>query len=301
VPALSRRSFLAGGLAVGAAGFVLAACGSDDSSESSNLPDATSGAPNSGDPNRPDLVLVRFTVDGVLAAGIPQRIPVGLADPDGLLLVDTPPQLPPQVNSDSGPVGEPITVDRHAEGLARPYYPVITSLTEPGTYTLTGTVDGIDLETTFSVVEPGEVPIPQIGDPLVPVATPTTADAQGVDPICTREPTCDLHDVTLTSALSEGRPLAFLIATPAFCQTAACGPVLDVMLTLQSEFSDVRMVHAEVYTDTTLEATTAAVQDYKLSFEPVLYLAGADGVITSRLDSIYDVAELRGELTKLVG
>ena len=60
------------------------------------------------------------------------------------------------------------------------------------------------------------------------------------------------------------------------------------------------MVHAEVYTDTTLEATTAAVQDYKLSFEPVLYLAGADGVIASRLDSIYDVAELRGELTKLV-
>ena len=83
VPALSRRTFLAGGLAVGAAGFVLAACGSDDSSESSDLPDATSGTPNSGDPNRPDLVLVRFTIDGVLGAGIPQRIPVGLADADG--------------------------------------------------------------------------------------------------------------------------------------------------------------------------------------------------------------------------
>ena len=102
------------------------------------------------------------------------------------------------MNSDSGPIGEPITVDRHAEGLARPYYPVLTSLDDTGTYTITGTVDGIDVQTTFSVVEPGEVPIPQIGDPLVPVVTPTTADAQGVDPICTREPACDLHDVTLT-------------------------------------------------------------------------------------------------------
>ena len=61
------------------------------------------------------------------------------------------------------------------------------------------------------------------------------------------------------------------------------------------------MVHAEVYTDTSLESTTTAVQDYNLAFEPVLYLADADGVITSRLDSIYDVAELRGELTKLSG
>jgi hypothetical protein len=300
VSALSRRSFLAGGLAVGAAGFVLAACGSDDSSESSDLPDATSGAPNSGDPNRPELVLVRFTIDGVLAAGIPQRIPVGLADAEGLLLVDTPPQLTLQLMSDSGPVGKPMTIDRHAEGLSRPYYPVITALSDPGTYTLTGAVNGIDLQTAFSVVEPGEVPIPQIDDPLVPVVTPTTDDAHGVNPICTREPACDLHDITLTSALTEGRPIAFLIATPAFCQTAACGPVLDVLLTLQPEFSDVRMVHAEVYTDTSLESTTTAVKDYHLSFEPVLYLADADGVIRSRLDSIYDVAELREQLTKLV-
>ena len=76
---------------------------------------------------------------------------------------------------------------------------------------------------------------------------------------------------------AEGRPIAFLIATPAFCQTAACGPVLDVLLTLQPEFSDVRMVHAEVYTDTSLESTTTAVKDYQLAFEPVLYLADADG------------------------
>ena len=193
-----------------------------------------------------------------------------------------------------------MTVARHAEGLSRPYYPVITTLSDPGTYTLTGSVNGVDLQTAFTVVERAEVPIPQIDDQLVPVVTPTTDDAHGVNPICTREPACDLHGVTLTSALTEGRPIAFLIATPAFCQTAACGPVLDVLLSQQSEFSDVRMVHAEVYTDTTLESTTAAVQDYKLSFEPVLYLAGADGVITSRLDSIYDVAELRGELTKLV-
>ncbi len=294
---LSRRTFLVTAGAVGA-GIVLAACGGDDSGASS-IPSVDSST--GSDPNRPDRVMVRFSVDGILAVGKPQRIAVGLADADGLLLTDTPAQLTAQVVSDKGPVGSPITVDRHAQGLPRPYYPFVTDITEAGTYALVSTVDGIEVHSGFSIVDANEVPIPQPGDQMVPVVTPTTADAHGVTPICTREPACDLHQVTLTDALEEGKPVAFLIATPAYCQTAACGPVLDVLLGQQSEFGDrVQMVHAEVYTDSTLANTTEAVQDYRLSFEPVLYLAGADGVIQTRLDSIFDETELRGALSALV-
>ena len=35
---------------------------------------------------------------------------------------------------------------------------------------------------------------------------------------------------TLAQALTEKRPLALLVATPAFCQISICGPVLDVLL-----------------------------------------------------------------------
>ena len=38
------------------------------------------------------------------------------------------------------------------------------------------------------------------------------------------------------------------------------------------------------------------MQAYHLTFEPVLYLAGADGVIQTRLDSIFDTNELRDAL-----
>ncbi|MGH2683889.1 MAG: hypothetical protein ACRDJP_00290, partial [Actinomycetota bacterium] len=118
---------------------------------------------------------------------------------------------------------------------------------------------------------------------------------RGVTPICTQEPICPLHDVTLSAALSEGRPVALLIATPAFCQTAVCGPVLDVLLSHRERVADqVRLVHAEVYVnpEESLNETTEAVKAYRLPFEPVFFVADATGTITARLDYIFDEVEV---------
>ena len=67
-----------------------------------------------------------------------------------------------------------------------------------------------------------DVSVIQLGERLPAIATPTTADARGVDPICTNDPVCPLHDVTAAEALDEGRPIALLVSTPAFCQIAIC-------------------------------------------------------------------------------
>ena len=106
-----------------------------------------------------------------------------------------------------------------------------------------------------------------------------------------------LHDVTLAAALGEGSPIALLVATPAFCATAVCGPVLDVLLAVQGQVPDVRYLHAEVYenplaVDNVAEATpTALTQDLGLTYEPSLFLIGADGVLVDRLDNVYDETE----------
>lgn len=65
---------------------------------------------------------------------------------------------------------------------------------------------------------------------MIAVPTPTIADARGTNPICTRQPQCPFHNVSLDAALKERRPLVVLFATPARCQTDTCGPVLDVLL-----------------------------------------------------------------------
>jgi hypothetical protein len=132
--------------------------------------------------------------------------------------------------------------------------------------------------------------------------TPTVTDAHGVDPICTNDPVCDLHDATLADALEEGRPLALLVSTPAFCQFAVCGPVLDVLLGVAGDHPDVRLLHAEVYAHPEEELDTKApiVDALGLTFEPCLLLVDATGTVKERLDTIFDTTEVDEALARLV-
>ncbi|MFP5378014.1 MAG: hypothetical protein ACLGIO_14690, partial [Acidimicrobiia bacterium] len=139
------------------------------------------------------------------------------------------------------------------------------------------------------------------GTAMVAAPSPTTADPLGVDPICTADPPCPLHDVSLDAALGERRPLAVLFATPALCQSRLCGPVLDTLLEQREAFADrVRFLHVEIYTDRTGETLAPTVQAYNLTAEPVLFLAGADGTVRERLDNAFDRVEARAALERLV-
>ena len=132
----------------------------------------------------------------------------------------------------------------------------------------------------------------------MPVETPTTADARGVTPICTRSPQCPFHDQTLTQALATGAPVALMISTPQYCQTGVCGPVLDLVIEQSAVTPGLQIVHAEVYVDPNgdggpaANGLTDAVSAYGLSFEPSLFVARADGTIVARLDNVFDRVEL---------
>ena len=294
---LTRRAFLAGTAGVA----LLAACGGDDGGADDGSDDGTTP------PDETINLLALSAPSGVLVAGVPQRIPFGLADFEGAPLPDAPRSLDFQVTQEDGtPIGDPLTVERRDAGLPLPYFPVTTTFESAGNYGVTTTVEGQELEPRlFTVTTTEEVTIPQVGDAMIPVETPTSADARGVDPICTRDPVCPLHEVTLTEALGGGTPVAFLIATPEFCQTQICGPVLDILLSQQEAFPDVRMVHAEPYAnpravDNIAQADLAeAIQAYGLSYEPALFLAGADGTVTARFDNVFDETELAEALQTL--
>jgi hypothetical protein len=291
---LSRRRFLFGsGAAAGAV--LLGACSSDESGGGST----TTTAAASG-----DLSLVQFFGgEPMLAAGREVRAPFGLADAEGLLPLDrTPETLSVTVlGPDGDVVVEPLEVARHAEGLPNAYYPLRFTVAEPGIYTGRSEIDGTAVEMAIKIDDAGDVQVIQAGDALPAIATPTLDDARGVDPICTSDPACPLHDVTVAEALDAGRPIALLVATPAFCQIAICGPVLDVLLAMADDHPDVQLLHAEVYANPAqdLEVKTAAVEELGLTFEPCLVLAGSDGVVVERLDTIYDEVEVGEALSRL--
>ncbi len=303
---ISRRLFLAG-----TGGALLTACGSsaggsatqdtsvdgasDDNDTSTNDTSTGDTSTNDGD----DFALIRYFTDPSITAGLDRRLALGVADIDGTLRAEGPDELRAGLLDEQGELIIEVVGQRRTESVALPYYEFRLDVAEPAIYTLQVDIDGARADASFTVVEAGTLPFAGPGDPLEPFDTPTTSDSQGVDPICTREPGCPFHEVTLTDALATGRPVVYLIGTPAFCQTATCGPILELLIEVAGDFDDVTFVHSEVYTDDTASTTAPAVDASGLTFEPAIFLVGADGIVAERFDVVVDVSELRDRITAI--
>lgn len=292
-PPLSRRQFLAGSTAVAGAA-LLAACGKSDGTATATT--ATTDASRG-------LALAQFFGGPMFVPGREARLPFGVADGDGLLpIARTPKQLTVELFDPKGKsLGQPSVVERRADGLPRAYFPLLATFDAPGIYTARTTIAGSAAEMSVKIDAPADVPVIQVGSAVPPIQTPTTADARGVNPICTRDPVCPLHDVTVADALAEAAPVALLVASPAFCQIAICGPVLEVLLDVRAAHPGIRFIHAEVYADPHKDLNTyaPAIAPLGLQFEPCLVLVRGDGTVADRIDTIYDRTELRERLAQL--
>lgn len=287
MPPLSRREFLLAG--AGLAGLAaLAACGGGDEGAG----ESSGASTTSGGPEGFSLVVASFTH----VAGIDERLTLALltAERSGPQALEGPVEVTIE--------GEPVEATVHSDGTPLPYLLVRHRFGSAGHVEVAATYDGRTSEAGVTVSEPGEVKVPYPGTAMVSTASPTPGNPMGVDPICTREPACPLHDVSLDAALAEKRPLAVLFSTPALCQSRLCGPVLDTLLEQQQVFADrVRFLHVEIFTDRTGKTLAPTVQAYSLAAEPVLFLAGADGIVRERIDNAFDRVEARAALERLVG
>lgn len=285
---LSRRAALAG-----AASFALAACGSKSNSSSSG-----GLAGGNGVNGAKGLVAIRFFAADAVPAGQPARLPFGLGNDKGIVEAGGPAQIGYRILDAKGAVVQAkATSARHARDLTRPYWPAVVNL-PVGSYQAVLTIDGKDLgPADIAVVDPATLPVPGIGKPLPALESPTTTDPRGVQPVCTRVPACPFHSMTLAEALKTGKPVALLVATPAHCKTAICGPVLDVLI--KQPLDRFAVVHVEVYTDDSANTVAPAVDALGLTFEPCLFLADASGIVRQRLDTIFDTDELSASLAAM--
>ncbi len=269
----------------------------------------------------PQLVSL-FSSNRVIAAGIPQRLPFGVVN-NGLVLPDSA-SLPVRVLSGSTVIDEldvaghvvrhdhaPGTGDHQHADLQR-YYAVRTTLPEPGIYDLEITVGDHKVLLAVQAFERSDIGIPLPGDTFPIIETPTLDDARGVDPICTlADGPCAFHQQTAAQIMTEGRPMVFLVATPAFCTTAYCGPVLETLIEGISELgsgTDLGVVHVEPWanpregqglSDPGLRLAPS-LGPLGLEFEPVMFLVDAAGVIVDRIDNVFDRSELDEALGRLL-
>ncbi len=299
-----RRVVLLG--AAGAA--LLTACGGDDAANgdttaAGGTTPTAGGTTPSGDGAR-SLVAMFNAAGPFLVTGHEQRAPFTVGDAQGLPDPDAVPDelaLALVRAEDDRAVRAPVTVPVHRDGVPVPYYPYRFTVDEPGSYIVRGRVDGQEISAAIAVVIPDEVTHPLVGAALPSVATPTVDDARGVDPICTRVPPCDLHATSLDKILTAGRPVAVLVATPMFCQTAMCGPTLDLLVDVAGDHPGLDVVHVEVYRSSAEveegePVIAPAVEGLGLDFEPVLFVVDGTGTVVSSLVSIMDRGELEEAL-----
>ena len=154
----------------------------------------------------------------------------------------------------------------------------------------------------FTVLD--RTPEPQIGEPLPDSPHLTlrhTGDLALVSSML--EPVAEMNELTVSEAVATGKPVLVAIATPAFCQSRFCGPLMEaVVVPLWREFgSEVQFVHIEPYI---LEAARTAgrlvpiplMRDWGLQTEPWIFLAGRDGAITSKFEGVASIEEVRAAI-----
>jgi hypothetical protein len=291
---LSRRAFLGGGLVV-AGGLVTA---------------ASLGSPAFGASSANKLAPLVLSSD-LYVSDQPQRLVVALArgGKRGIQFVSGPaaqfrfraPTLPGGTAATATSwVKAPL--DRAGLPKGRGVYVSSPLLDTAGVWKVEAKTQG---ETVPFAIQVNAAPIaPVVGQPAPRAASPTLTDTLGVSPICTRQPMCPLHTVSLASVIGAGKPVAALFATPARCQSQYCGPVLDEMLHVMDPFKDrVTFVHIEIYKSLTAsdQAHVPTVDAWHLPSEPWLYGIDGAGVIRSRIDGAFGGDEMQALLTKLAG
>jgi hypothetical protein len=240
----------------------------------------------------------RYPSTGLVAGTV--RLPISLADKSGVLGTSGKVSLPQQltariIDAETGDVvHDAVVAQQHAENLSVPYWPFVFDVAKEGIYLLKLNI-APNTESSFQIEERSNVLTPLVGDQLPPFDTPTTDNNRGVDPICTSpDGACPFHSQTLTEALKSGKPVVYLIGTPAYCKTGTCAPALDALIDVAASLGDaVTFVHADVYKDKTATVAAPAVQAYKLAYEPVLYITDKNGKLINRLDAVFDAKELR--------
>jgi hypothetical protein len=290
---VSRRNFLA--LAGGVV--LLAACGSDGNGSS-----ASNGSPGNtldhdhGDEQFTDLSPIVLSGD-LYASSVPQRFAFAMSAKQGYASQgDLTLAVAPQGTKPTTFV--PTTLYEAGLPVNRGVYVVDTVFDKEGIWDGIADRNGEKLPFAIQVKNKADAPTVGAAAPLDP--SPTPANPLGVDPICTRDPMCPLHDISLDTIIGKGKPVAVLFATPARCQSQYCGPVLDSLLPLVDTYKDrVNIVHVDIYKNLRTNETSPTVTAWNIPSEPWFFGIDPTGKITTRLDGAIGQDEMKAALDKL--
>jgi hypothetical protein len=114
------------------------------------------------------------------------------------------------------------------------------------------------------------------------------------------DPDPDLYRLTVAEALKSGKPTVVTFATPAFCTSRLCAPVLEAVKTVaQQEQDAANFIHIEVYKNFDPLEYADEMGAWHLQSEPWTFVIDPAGVVVDRFGGPLSPGELTRALKAL--
>jgi hypothetical protein len=192
------------------------------------------------------------------------------------------------------PIGVP-GLSGPAAGNVNRLYVAHVRIPRPGRFWLVAAPTGARIQAVGVFDVRSQSPTPAVGAKAPASDTPTLADAPARSLTTRRPPDVELLRYSVAGSLAAHRPFVVTFATPKFCTSRTCGPVVDVVDAVRRRFvsSDVRFIHVEVYTDNDpAKGYNRWMRQWRLRSEPWTFLVGRDGSVKAKFEGSVSEAEL---------
>ena len=167
----------------------------------------------------------------------------------------------------------------------------------------------------FQVAE--SAPTIAVGGKAPASDTPTAADVGGdLAHLSTdKAPDASFYELSVADALAAKRPFVLVFATPAFCQSAQCGPTLDRIKAVSAKApDDVAFINVEPYklafTEGRLQPVldssgqlqpVPSVNEWGILTEPWVFAVDGTGVVRGSFEGVVGVDELQAAIKEISG
>jgi hypothetical protein len=101
----------------------------------------------------------------------------------------------------------------------------------------------------------------------------------------------------VAEALRADLPVVVAFATPGYCTSQTCAPVLGEVVKVSEHFNErATFVHVEIYSDPRELTVADVVKQWGLRTEPWIFIVDRAGVVFDRLEGLTNAAELESSL-----
>ena len=168
-------------------------------------------------------------------------------------------------------------------------------LARPGRYTLLVEPEGTDVQAVGEIDVREQSAAPAPGAKAIPSDTPTLQDGFPEEITTATPPDTELLRYSVKESVEDGVPFVVTFATPKYCQSRVCGPVVDVVDQVRQrlEGSGIRFIHVEIFEgNDPSKGFNRWVREWNLPSEPYTFLVDETGTIRVTFEGLVTADEL---------